>query len=67
MSAYQHETDAITFIRDATEILEGARNEANHGGYEDAIRSVRDARDRLVSAELELRKARDAAVLPPSR
>jgi hypothetical protein len=55
----KRESEAIAFICNAIAMLEGARNDAEHGGYEQAIQTVRDARNTLTSSELKLRAARD--------
>lgn len=58
----EHEGVAIAEMRAAIKALEGAVNDASHGGYEEAARVAQAARDRLYVADIELRKARVAAL-----
>jgi len=58
----EHEGAAIAQMRAAIKALEVAVNDASHGGYRQAAEVAQAARDRLYVADIELRKARVAAL-----
>jgi hypothetical protein len=53
----EHEGNAISQMHQAIRELETACNAASHGGYDEASKLARSARDRLYFADIELRKA----------
>lgn len=61
-SRREHEGAAIAQMRAAIKALEEAVNDASHGGYKEAAKVAQAARDRLYVADIELRKARVAAL-----